>query len=102
MRLWISRERGRSFLRLQADVAVDHAAVDQEGKRLPQVRRWVHDCANVLIGGGLRVGRPMFYKSFKFGCCSDCLVCGAGEQVPLVLDGMCGAEWAEAFMSGQA
>ena len=81
---------------------MDHAAVNQQSKRLPEVGGWVHDGVDVLIGGWAGVGGPLLDESFKLRCCSNVLVLGAGEQVPLVLNGGWVAEWAEAFMTGQA
>ena len=95
MRLGILK-RGLVF---QAGVTVIHAAIDQEGKRLPEVWGWIHDCVNVVISGGAGVRGPLLEESCEFRSCSDVSECGAGDQVPLVLDGIRGAEWAEAFVA---
>ncbi len=79
-----------------------HTAINQEGKRLPEVWGWIHDCVNMLISGRAGVRGPLLEESFEFGRYSDVRVCGADDQVPLVLYGIRGAEWAEAFMALQA
>ena len=79
-----------------------HTAIDQEGKRLPEVWGWIHDCVNMLVSEWAGVGGPLLEESFEFRSCSDVSVFGAGDQVPLILDGIRGAEWAEAFVTLQA
>ena len=70
MRLGILK-RGSSCLVFQAGVAVVHTAIDQEGKRLPEVWGWIHDCVNMLIGEWAGVRGPLLEESCKLRSFSD-------------------------------